>query len=190
MRSQLYLLASSLFMQPNPQQLNQLQALIKELLVKATNEPWQDSLAELKPHLNYDDDIESEYSRLFILALPQVAAQPFGSYWLEQPPRLLGNSTLEIKEMMTEYGIEVAENSGLLPDHLVVELEFMAYLINLEETTWQAQRRLLEQHLARWTPLFTAALRAAHPSHFYRLASTYIDKLIVWDRQQLLSLSQ
>ena len=190
MRSQLYLLASGLFMQPESSRLHQLQALLEEVLANATNEPWQASLAAFKPYLNYDDNLESEYSRLFILALPQIPAQPFGSYWLENPPRLLGDSTVAIQTMMAEYGIEVAENSGLLPDHLVAELEFMAYLISLEEKTWQTQWQLLEQHLARWTPLFTSALRMAHPHHFYRLASNYLDKLIVWDRQQLSSLSK
>jgi len=112
--------------------------------------------------------------------------QPYGSYWLETEQCLMGRSTMEIKEMMAEYGIEVAENTGLLPDHIVSELEFMAYLANLDdEKVVQTQRQLLEQHLLRWMPQFIAALKKVEPASYYQLAADFLDQLINSDVQEL-----
>jgi len=173
MRPQLYLFASGLFNQPTPARLEMQRGLLAQLLYA----PWRETLIALDSQLNYNEDIETEYSRLFILAFPNVTVQPFGSYWLEEDQRLMGKSSLEIQEMMASHGIEIAENSGLLPDHIVSELEFMAYLASQEDTQ-ETQQQLLEQHLARWIPQFTAALRAAKPAPYYRLAADFIELLI------------
>ncbi|RKZ92594.1 MAG: hypothetical protein DRR19_03785 [Candidatus Parabeggiatoa sp. nov. 1] len=190
MRPQLYLFASGLFNQPTPARLEMLRGLLAELREAGPpNAPWGETLIALEPQLDYDEGMQAEYSRLFILAVPCVPAQPFGSYWLEDDQRLLGDSTLEIKHMMAEYGIEVAGNTGLLPDHIVSELEFMAYLAGLDETAHQTQQKLLEQHFARWMPQFTAALREVNPAPRYRLAADFLDQLIDWDRLQEWQLS-
>jgi TorA maturation chaperone TorD len=180
MRPQLYLLASGLFNQPTHIRLKGLHSLLSELLsAMPADAPWRKTLIALEPHLNYDKNLEVEYSRLFILAFPNATVQPYGSYWIETEQCLMGRSTMEVKEMMAEYGIEVAENTGLLPDHIVSELEFMAYLANQDdEKAVQTQRQLLEQHLVRWTPQFIAALKKAEPAPYYQLAADFLDQLI------------
>jgi TorA maturation chaperone TorD len=189
MRPQLYLFASGLFNQPTEDRIVGLQSLLTQLLsITPPDAPWQETLIALEPELNYNENLETEYSRLFILAVPSVPAQPFGSYWLENDQCLLGQSTLKVKNMMASHGIEVTQNSGLLPDHIVSELEFMAYLAGQDEQeTWQTQQQLFEQHIDRWMPQFTEALRAANPAPvaYYRLAADYLDQLLAWERQQL-----
>ena len=187
MRPQLYLLASGLFNQPTHTRLKGLHSLLSELLsAMQADAPWRKTLIALEPHLNYDKNLEVEYSRLFILAFPNATVQPYGSYWIETEQCLMGRSTMEVKEMMAEYGIEVAENTGLLPDHIVSELEFMAYLANLDdEKVVQTQRQLLEQHLLRWMPQFIAALKKVEPASYYQLAADFLDQLINSDVQEL-----
>ena len=185
MRPQLYMFASGLFAQPTREYLKILRVLLEKLLLE-TQMPWHNTLIALKQEMDYDEELEAEYSRLFILGLPQVPAQPFGSFWLERSQQLLGDSTLEIKKMMAENGIEIAENSGLLPDHIVSELEFMAYLASQEETK-QRQQQLFEQHLDLWIPQFTAALLAANPLPRYRLAAEFIEQLFAWERKELIT---
>lgn len=187
MRSQLYFFASTLFNQPTPARLELLRGLLGDLIEAMPPDapPWRETLLALESQLDYDEKMEAEYSRLFILAFPAKPVQPFGSYWLENDQRLLGDSTLEIKELMAEHGIEVADNTGLLPDHIVSELEFMAYLAGLDETTQPTQQKLLEQHFSRWMPQFTAALREVNPAPRYRLAADFLDQLLDWDQLQL-----
>lgn len=186
MRPQLYLLASGLFNQPTHTRLKGLHSLLSELLsAMPADAPWRKTLIALEPHLNYDKNLEVEYSRLFILAFPNATVQPYGSYWIETEQCLMGRSTMEVKEMMAEYGIEVAENTGLLPDHIVSELEFMAYLANQDdEKALQTQRQLLE-HLIRWTPQFITALKKAEPVPYYQLTADFLDQLINSDVQEL-----
>jgi TorA maturation chaperone TorD len=186
MRSELYLFASGLFNQPTKERLAGLQNLLTHTKsIAEPDVPWRETLIALEPELNYNEELETEYSRLFILAVPAVPAQPFGAYWLENDQCLLGDSTLEVKNMMVSHGIEVTQNSGLLPDHIVSELEFMAYLAdNDEQETWQTQQQLFVQHIHRWMPQFTEALRAANPAPiaYYRLAADYLDQLIASER--------
>jgi TorA maturation chaperone TorD len=83
-------------------------------------------------------------------------------------------------------GIESTSASGNIPDHLAVELEFIAFLCGNEATAWanddfkearrmqDRQRRFLDQHTSKWLPtflrevtqrdeqLFTTAATAAH----------------------------
>ncbi|RKZ40127.1 MAG: hypothetical protein DRQ49_09385 [Gammaproteobacteria bacterium] len=178
---QLYLLASGLFNQPTPARINDLCRLLNDLLqTTPKNAPMLPILKALKPQLNYNKVLKTEYSRLFILAFPNEPVQPFASYWLESDHSLMGNSTLEIKKMMAEHGIEVAENSGLLPDHIVSELEFIAYLASQDdEKARQTQRQLLEQHCARWMPQFIEALNKSNPMPYYQLAADFLKQLMV-----------
>lgn len=187
MRPQLYILASGLFNQPTHTRLKDLYSLLSELLSTMPADAfWRKTLIALKPHLNYDKNLEVEYNRLFILAFPNATVQPYGSYWLETEQCLMGRSTMEIKEMMAEYGIEVAENTGLLPDHIVSELEFMAFLANQDDDkAIQTQQQLLKQHLARWTPQFITALHKAEPVPYYQLAADFLEQLINSDAQKL-----
>lgn len=177
---QLYLLASGLFNQPTPARIDDLRHLLNELLqTMSKNAPVLPILRALKSQLNYNEDLETEYSRLFILAFPGVPVQPFASYWLESDHSLMGNSTLEIKKMMAEHGVEVAENTGLLPDHIVSELEFIAYLASQDdEKAQQTQRQLLEQHCVRWMPQFIVALNQTNPMPYYQLAADFLKQLI------------
>ncbi len=185
-RTRLYLIAAGLFDHPDQAGVEQLWNLIEELLAESLLEaPWLRTIVSLTRYLGADRATDAEYNRLFVLAFPRVAAQPYGSYWLEQDHCLFGASALEVQEMMAAHGLAVREASGLMPDHIVSELEFMAYLASQSGTTLAAQEQLLDRHLACWVPQFTAALYEAQPSPYYQLAADFLDQLIQWDQAQL-----
>ncbi|MCK5877163.1 MAG: molecular chaperone TorD family protein [Candidatus Marithrix sp.] len=185
-KPQLYILASGLFNQPTPTCIANLQGLLDELLQTIPeNSSWQTIFKVLKPQLNYNQDLEIEYNRLFVLSFPHSTIQPFASYWLESDQGLMGNSTLEIKNMMAEHGIKVAENAGLLPDHIVSELEFIAYLASQnDEKSLQTKQQLLGQHCAYWMPQFIEALQAINPTLYYQLAANFLKQLIEFDLKE------
>lgn len=70
-----------------------------------------------------------------------------------------------IERHYASAGIESAPASGNIPDHLAVELEFLAFLCGSEATAWanddfkearrmqDRQRRFLDQHLSVWVPI-------------------------------------
>ncbi len=185
-RTALYCLAAGLFDQPDEARNQTILELIRQLAqLPGSSGPWRTLLVGLAQAVQCDlEEAQTEYARLFILSFPEVAAQPYGSYWLEADHRLFASSTEEVARLMGDHGVVVDPESGLLPDHLVAELEFMAFLADQGEATWSAQRRLFD-HLARWVPPFLAALRAAAPSPRYSGAADLLERLLDAERAHL-----
>jgi len=189
MRSTLYLIAAGLFQAPEPDTLCRTRELVSAVLEADPPEaPWRRRLNLLSDQLGRGaGQLAVEYTRLFVLDMPHVAAQPFASFWLDESKLLMGRSTVAVRQMMAEHGIRA--DGGLLPDHIVCELEFMAWLAHreAEEATRGTQRRFLTEHLSRWTPHFTAALREARPSPLFIDAADFLDHLIGWDLEHFAS---
>ena len=181
------MIAALLFEQPRPGPVEVLRALLVSLLYGAPSEaPWVSTLATLAQRLvGREEALVSEHTRLFVMAIPEVAAPPFASYWLETDRRAGGRATRAVAEAMAEHGLRADHHSGLLPDHIVSELEFMAFLAKRGAETLATQEWLLEQHLARWTPAFVEGLRAAVPAERYLLAADLLEQLIDWDLENL-----
>ena len=93
---------------------------------------------------------------------------------------LCGQATVEVKEAIAEAGFEFLPGYRGIPDHLGVELEFMQLLTGREAEAWQkgdprAALNCLEQeyhfvnnHLARWIPLFCGKVMESARLDFYR----------------------
>jgi len=119
-----------------------------------------------------------DYARLF-LGPPQPLAAPYGSIWLEDDKRVMGESTFAASELYGELGFELDEDFHEPPDHIAAEIEFL-YLIIFRanearragdtealEKTSDLKQRFLDQHLARWLSSFAAAIRNGAQSAFY-----------------------
>jgi TorA maturation chaperone TorD len=102
--------------------------------------------------------LQNRYVSLFINRLPEVPCIPCGSWYLEGT--LMGPSTVKLANLYREYGFETSE----IPDHICVELEFLAILSTLVQGSSDsgdtAGPRLIADlafvtgHLAAWTPEF------------------------------------
>ncbi len=78
---------------------------------------------------NWLEDIQVEYTRLFLNAVPHVIAPPYGSVFLSENASLYDESTEIVKNFYRRKGFELAyENEP--PDYLIYELEFMALLVD------------------------------------------------------------
>lgn len=71
--------------------------------------------------------ILAEFARLFVGPF-HVIAPPYGSYYLENG-RLMGESTVQVREFYDFAGLTIKDSFKDLPDHVVAELEFLIYLI-------------------------------------------------------------
>jgi len=102
--------------------------------------------------------LQNRYVSLFINRLPEVPCIPCGSWYLEGT--LVGPSTLRLSALYREYGFESSE----IPDHICVELEFLAVLSTLvrsdsdfrdaADPRLTADLAFVTGHLAAWTPDF------------------------------------
>jgi TorA maturation chaperone TorD len=188
MRASLYLLAATLFDEPRLDRRDDSRALLSRVIYRSPIESrWVPPLLEISDAHEHEERLRREHARLFVLAQPRVVAQPYGSFWLEPDRRLMGDTTIAMAQLMRRHSLAIDEHTGLLPDHLVSELEFMAYLAHREaaEDTRESQAILLGEHLGIWVPQFLAALHTCQPRRHYRMAAHYLNEVITWDLRRL-----
>jgi len=83
-------------------------------------------------------DLERDYTWMFFASKPRIAYL-FGSVYGEG--KLYQESTFEITRLYYETGLKLEESFKLPPDHIAVELEFMAYLAFNEQEAIQGGNR-------------------------------------------------
>jgi TorA maturation chaperone TorD len=110
------------------------------------------------------------------------------------------NGVADISGFYHAFGLTTSDEYPERPDHIVLELEFMATLIGLErraraekphfrtdrqQVCRAAQSRFLQQHLAWWIPAFAKLLGKQNLQQFYAAAGVFLTALIPAERANL-----
>ncbi|MDD2582912.1 MAG: molecular chaperone TorD family protein [Desulfuromonadaceae bacterium] len=152
-------------------------------------EPYFDLLDSIVQNLDLDNDtlglrqtycanqegleiLQIEYTRLFINATPSVIAPPYSSVYLDQEGNLYGPSAVWVRRFYQQNGFELAGDADI-PDHLALELEFIALLI--DEHQEEVAEQFLNEHFRRWFPLFRARVLSGSTNKFYSTLLTLVD---------------
>jgi len=110
-----------------------------------------------------------EYARLFITSINRTVP-PYGSVYLEEGRKLLGESTAAVQEFYSRHNLHLEVKDA--PDHIAVELEFMHYLSCTapeDQTLPVALAEFTQRFVAPWMQPFAAAVQQAGISPFYTL---------------------
>lgn len=125
------------------------------------------------------ESLSVEYARLFV-GPRQVVAPPYGSVYLEEGRRVMGDSSLDALRMYREAGLRLHPDFKELPDHIAAELEFLSYLTATalaaeaagrdEDATRlrDAREDFLDRHLRQWASPFSARITEGTDHPFYR----------------------
>ncbi len=121
-----------------------------------------------------------EYAALFIGPQPRTV-HPYESVYRDgltigdQTFRglLMGESVDKVRAFWAEAGIHCVNPHNYPPDHVGLELAFVAYmgqgfLESGEARSWDLARRFVQEHLLAWVPRFCADLHAVDAACFYR----------------------
>lgn len=118
----------------------------------------------------------------------------------EHTPRVLGGSTLEVARWYRRAGFTPPRGWRDLPDHVALELGFVAALAGAEarrrgrgELAHAAaceERRFLEAHLLPWVPEFCAAVLQVSPRGRFGRAARELRAGLSRDHDWLLSLTE
>ena len=111
-----------------------------------------DEFPELKPALERFtgtdlEELQVEYTRLFISDHPTLLCPPYESYYREGI--VYGNASVEVREFYGSRGLDYVYESEP-PDHISVELDFLAitgdreFLERLKEWVFEFTRRVKE----------------------------------------------
>ncbi len=130
-----------------------------------------------------------DFSALFVGPFELLAA-PFGSVHLEKNHRLYGQTTALLEDLYRQAGLRVEEGSGMIPDHIAVELEFAHYLLNRLATGKHDDcTAYLEVFIGRFLGPFAEQLAKDIQTHaqteFYRIVGAMLALLVGRLRQDL-----
>ena len=141
-------------------------------------------------------ELKVDYARLFVGPYT-LLAPPYGSVYMEQERRIMGNSTMDVIKRYRQSGLVVAEDFKDAPDHIAAELEFMHYLIYKEiEATNRSdanstftcllnQQSFLKYHLGAWVSEFAGNIIDNAKTSYYRNLARVTDGFIKHDYQAI-----
>ena len=142
-------------------------------------------------------DIESliiDHSKLF-LGPYELLAPPYGSVYLENTRRIMGNSTIDVMNRYREEGLDIGIKE--VPDHIAIELEFMYLLIFKQGEAirnsdsgnavsyLRKQKAFLESHLGIWVSEFANNVEANGQTEFYKNLARSTKLFVIEDLKSL-----
>jgi TorA maturation chaperone TorD len=142
--------------------------------------------------------LKVDYSKLFVGPY-DLLAPPYGSMYLEGARKIMGASTLDVRNRYREVGLDISVDFKEPPDHIAAELEFMHYLITKEVEAiktgdfkgamlyLQKQMKFLKTHLSVWVPEFTGKIEAKAETAFYKHLAKFTKIFIKKDRDKILN---
>lgn len=124
------------------------------------------------------DDLAIEYTRLFLG--PGKHISPHESVQLKRGSGILwGPETSAVRQAYRAAGFDMGEAETNIPDHLSVELDFLALLAREEAQAWagqgqdrtakflQLQHSFISDHLGKWAARFCAKVKEEAEFSFY-----------------------
>ena len=148
--------------------------------------------------------IKLAYDALFSVPIKGKCVTPYESVYREEhvidekPIKLLmGRSAQDVQRFYSSAGLEPPDSARELPDHIGMELLFMAGMCGQqseaieagqeeEARNWNAmQCQFLRQHLGEWVAPLANDIRKRCPSHFFRALATMMHELICDDMKML-----
>ena len=155
---------------------------------------WRRVLARLRDVGGPRRDLEEQHIALFGAGRTGTLCPPYESAFLSssgQPDAML---MAGIEAAYSEIGLAPSPETGELPDHIAIELEFMAMLCGQEAAAWEEDdvagavkamrraKRFLSGHLSVWLPAFAGRLAVADKDGFYRAVSEGAAAFVLYDR--------
>ncbi len=137
-------------------------------------------------------DLEIEYNRLFVGPARPVAP-PYESVWRDPQGQVMGPPAQAVQQQYAEAGLALSPDYHDLPDHLAIELGFMAYL-SAQQAETEGDDRLpwaerasafLQQHLLVWLPPFCQRIRQESRHPFYTALANLTETFVNWDSARL-----
>ena len=126
-----------------------------------------------------EEELRVEFAKLFVGPF-ELLAPPYGSVYLDEGGRVMGDSTMEVIDAYEKEGLSRSDNFKDLPDHIAVEMEFMSYLIYTErkaldrldsDTTKEyadKQEDFLNAFVRPWINPFCKKIKEGTENSFYR----------------------
>ena len=141
--------------------------------------------------------LEEAHIALFGARKAGTLCPPYESAFLSPGGQPDGLQLARIEAAYSEIGLVPSRELGELPDHVTIELEFMAMLCGQEADAWEEEdtagavkamrraKRFLNGHLSVWLPAFARHVAASDEDGFYATVSETAAAFALYDRDWL-----
>jgi TorA maturation chaperone TorD len=138
--------------------------------------------------------LRAEHDRVFGLVLSRECPPHETEYYPSAEPFFRAQQLADIAGFYRAFGLQTARDMPERPDHLALELEFMAFLLQKERLARapeqagvcaDAQRSFFGEHLAWWVPSFATGLRRKAGRGFYRAVGHVLAAFMPLERARL-----
>jgi DMSO reductase family type II enzyme chaperone len=140
-------------------------------------------------------NLRSEYDQIFGLVLARECPPYETEYHSSSETFFRSQELADIAGFYRAFGLNPGRETPERPDHLALELEFMAFLLmkkrlgsetpELVEVCEAAEQKFFETHLAWWVPAFANGLRRKAEDGFYFALSRVLAAFIPFERGRL-----
>lgn len=187
LREETYRLFSQMFLYPDEERLTAVGEAADELWRKrealarfAFFRQWSEVLRSLKDIGQRSlPDMQTAYVSMFTTNAAGIPCPPYESVYREPEGQPTGWLQALVESEYAAGGFALSPALGELPDHVAVEMEFMALLCSREAQAWEErnptrgiralrkQKAFLDSHLALWFPEFARQVAAADSGGAY-----------------------
>lgn len=126
-----------------------------------------ESLQEMEPVHEDWQEVEFAFNRLFV-GPAALQAPPFASVYLDPQGLVMGQATLDVREMYATLGLESPWKNRLPDDHISLELDAVLAMNHIAKQVDHEEIQILHarfmEHMKKWVPLFADRVLTA-PSH-------------------------
>ncbi len=139
--------------------------------------------------------LKKEHSMLFIGPF-SLLAPPYESYH-RNCGVVLGESSKEVEQFYTLAGMEIAPEFKDAPDHIILEVDFLARLCERELSAWASKepekvdyyqklmKKFLEEHLLTWVDMLQTAVERGARYKFYPPVLQVLSKVAKYHYREL-----
>ncbi len=126
------------------------------------------------------DILAAEYADIYLNHT--FEASPCESVWLDEDGLIMQEPMFQIRAWYQRYGLTVANWRLRTDDHLVSQLQFLAFLLQGDASTPRLEEiaRFLDEHLLRWIGAFASRIAARSRTRFYAglasLTAAYLEE--------------
>ena len=129
-----------------------------------------------------------EYADLFLNAGPNPVF-PYESVYLNREPVVIRGAVAQVRQAYRAFDVKKDPAYYELDDHIAVELDFLAYLLDKagqgDEAAFKGHIEFLRQHLLNWVVEFVAVLSGAAQSPYYQGLAELLMSFLFQERMYL-----
>ncbi len=131
---------SSLTLLPDTEPGIEAMTLVQQALSALSTDPDQEIL----------DELAADYASIYLNH--NISASPEESVWLDEDSLMCQQSMFQVRSWYESHGLEIPDWRLRPDDHLVYELQFIAFLLNRDTQmeTLDKTATFMDEHLLRW----------------------------------------